>query len=216
VGTTNSRSLLPQYVTSLIQVTVRKTIGRYRFTESDREDLEQQIASEVIRRRSWFNPAKGKKKPFLARMVRNAIADIVAARKAPCRDYHREEGSLSQWMLVEADTHPFYNEWATGADLVTEQNVRRHRGTPSIDPEELGDLIIDMTDAATVLPDRLRRVYKHLKELGSAREVAKAMGRHRSSIYNAIKEIRSHFEEAGLGIYLPGPPSNPTDSTTRW
>jgi len=215
VGTINNRSPLPQYVTTLIGITVHRTIGRYRFTEFDREDLEQQIALEVIRRRPRFDPAKAQENTFLARVVRNAIADIIAARKADCRDYRREEASLSQWVLVEADTHPFYNGWVTGADLVTEQNARRHRGTPSSDPQELGDLIIDITAAAAALPNRLRNVYEQLKELGSAREVAKAMGRHRSSIYDAIKEIRKHFEEAGLESYLPEPAPNPTDSTTR-
>ena len=216
MDTTSNRNPLPQYVTTLIRITVHRTIGRYRFTESDRDDLEQQITLEVIRRRPRFDPAKAQENTFLARVVKHAIADIIAARKAACRDYRREEASLSQWVLVEGDSsHPFRNEWATGADLVTEQDARRHLGKPSIAPEELGDLIIDMSDAAAALPDRLRSVYEHLKELGSARKVAKATGCHHSTVYDAIKEIRKHFEEAGLESCLPGPAPNPTDPTTR-
>ena len=206
MGTTNNRSPLPQYVTTLIQITVHRTIGRYRFTESDQDDLEQQITLEVIRRRPAFDPTKAQENTFLARVVKNTIADIIAARKAACRDYRREEGSLSRWVLVEGDSsHPLHNEWATRGELVTEQDARLHLGKGSIDPEELGDLAIDLSDAAATLPDRLRNVYEHLRELGTVQDVANAMGLHRSSVYDAIKEIRTHCEEAGLGGYLPGP-----------
>ncbi len=206
MGNTNNRNPLPQYVTTLIQITARKTIGKYCLTESDRDDLEQQITLEVIRRRSKFDPAKAQEKTFLARVVKHAIADIIAARKAACRDYRREEGSLSQWVLVESHSDSFHNEWATGAELVTEQDARRHLSKSVSDPDELRDLAIDMSNAAATLPERLRNVCEHLKELGSAREVANAMGLHRSTIYEAIKEIRTHFEEAGLTSYLPESP----------
>ena len=207
MGNTNNRNPLPQYITTFIQITARKTIGKYRLTESDRDDLEQQITLEVIRRRSKFDPAKAKEATFLARVVEHAIADIIAARKADCRDYRREEGSLSQWVLVEGHLNLFHNStWSTGADLVTEQDARRHLGRSCIDPDELRDLAIDMSAAAATLPERLRRVYDQLKELGSARETANAMGLHRSTIYEAIKEIRKHFEEAGLASYLPESP----------
>ena len=52
-------------------------------------------------------------KTFLARLVKHAIADTLAARKAACRDYRREKAVLSQQILVTDNEHPFYKEWVS-------------------------------------------------------------------------------------------------------
>ena len=209
MSTANS-SPLPQYIRTLIQVTVKKMIGLHGFSKSDQEELEQQIAFEVIRRRSKFDPVKAQENTFLARLVKHAVADIIAVRKAGKRDYRREEGSLDQWMKDGAD------KWVWRGDTVTEESAGRRIGGPGALPEELRDLAIDMAAVATTLPDRLRTIYEHFKVCGSAQGVAQATGLHRSSVYDALAQIRQRFEEAGLDSYLPAPPANPTDSEIRW
>jgi len=215
VSTISSSTPLPQYIMTLIEVTVHRTVGRYHLTESDRDDLEQQIAMEVIRRRSKFDSEKAQENTFLARLVKHARSDILDARKAACRDYRREKAVLSQWVQLAESTHPFYNEWATRGELVTEQDVRSHRCGPSTAPEELRDLAIDLADAASRLSPRLREIFEHYAVLGSAREVAKATGLHHSSVYDALKQIKQHLEAAGLEVYLSKRRANPTDSDTR-
>jgi len=205
----NSRPL-PQYIRTLIQVTVRKTIGLYRFNRSDQEELEQQIAFEVIRRRSKFDPAKAQEKTFLARLVKHAVADIIAARKASNRDYRREDGSLDQWTKNSA------GKWVRVGDKETGRAVERRTGQPGVLPQELRDMAVDMADAAATLPERLREIYEQLKAHGSVEGVAQATGLHRSSIYDALEQIRKHFEDAGLDEYLPRPRTNPTDLGSRW
>jgi len=202
-------SPLPQYISTLIQVTVKKTIGLCGFNKSDQEELEQQIAFEVIRRRSKFDPTKAQEKTFLARLVKHAVADIIAARKAGNRDYRREEGSLDQWTKDGA------GEWARRGNTITEEAAGCRTGGAGASPEELRDLTIDMADAVATLPERLRQIYEHLKAHGSVQDVARATGLHRSSVYDALGQIRQRFEEAGLGGYLPRSRTNPTDSETR-
>ena len=207
----SSRIPLPQYITTLIQVTVQKTMGRYRLTESDRDDLEQQIALEILRRRSQFDPGKKVQvKTFLARLVEHAIADIIAARKAGCRDYRREDATLDEWVKDDA------GNWTRCCDTVTEDDAGRRVGRPCISRGDHHDLAIDLADAASSLSPRLREIFEHYAVLGSAREVAKATGLHHSSVCDAIKQIRTHFETAGLAIYLPMLRPNPTDRDTRW
>jgi len=200
---------LPQYINTLIEVTAKKMIGSSGFSKSDQEELEQQITLDVIRRRSRFDPAKALEKTFLARLVRHAAADIIAARKASNRDYRREEGSLDQW------TKDGDGKWVRRGDTITEETAAQRTGGPGALPEDLRDLAIDMAEAAAALPERLREIYEQFKAHGSAQGVAEATGLHRSSVYDALEQIRQHFEASGLGKYLPEPPANPTDSERR-
>jgi hypothetical protein len=82
--------------------------------------------------------------------------------------------------------------------------------------EELRDLAIDMADAAASLPGDLRGIYEHLKKLGSARAVARAMGLHHSIVCDAKEQIRRRFEAAGILAYLGKRRSTPTDRGPRW
>ena len=210
MGTIDSRTPLPQEITVLITSKARQLVGRYRLTESDQQEIEQTIALEVVRRRSTVSQARAKHMGFLICLVNHAVADIIAARKAACRDYGREEASLDQWVQDE------FGKWALRGETIPEQDARLHRGKPSIDPEELRDLIIDMSDAASRLSPRLREIFEQYAAQGSARKVAEATGRHHSSVCEAMQQIKRHFEKAGLEVYLPKPRRpNPTDSDTR-
>jgi len=215
VSPISSSTPLPPYIMTLIEVTVHRTVGRYRLTESDRDDLEQQIAMEVIRRRSKFDSKKAQENTFLARLVKHARYDILDARKAACRDYRREEAVLSQWVQLSESPHPAYNVWASRGELVTEQDVRSRRCGPSTDPEELRDLAIDLAEAASRLSPRHREIFEHYAILGSARDVADAIGLHHSSVCDALKQIKQHLATAGLEVYLSKRRANPTDSDTR-
>lgn len=209
MDTANNRTPLPQYITTLIQVTVQKTVGRYRLTESDRDDLEQQITMEVVRRRAKFDPGKVQENTFLARLATHAVADIIAARKAGNRDYRREEGSLDQWVQDDA------GDWTRRGDTVTEDDAGRRVGQPSTSRGDQHDLAIDLADAVSRLSPPLREVFEQYVAMGSARKVADATGPHHSTICEAIQQIKAHFETAGLAIYLPKARANPTVPDTR-
>ena len=84
-------------------------------------------------------------------------------------------------------------------------------------PEELRDLIIDMSDAVSKLSPHLREIFEQYAALRSARKVADATGRHHSTVCDALKQIKDQFEKAGLDAHLPKPRhSNPTESDARW
>lgn len=209
MSTISSSTPLPQYVMTLIEVTVHRTVGRYRLTESDRDDLKQQIAMEVVRRRAKFDGGRAQENTFLARLARNALADLIAARKASNRDYRREDGSLDAWQQDAS------GDWELRGETITEDDADRRLGRPGMPREELRDLAIDLADAASRLSPRLREIFEHYAVLGSAREVAKATGLHHSSVYDALKQVKQHFEVAGLDVYLSSRRANPTDSDAR-
>lgn len=189
----SNRAPFPQYLVTLIKVAAQKMLGKYRLSESDRKDLEQQLAMEVVRRRRKFDPSKAQENTFLSRLVNHAKADIIAARKASNRDYRREEGSLDQSRQ---------DDGTRLGDTLTEDDGNRRVGRPSSKPGILRDLTIDLRDAVSKLPPRLRIILGHYSVLGSARAVAKALGLHHSSVCDAMQQIRKHLTDAGLEDYV--------------
>ncbi len=206
----DSSTPLPQEITILITSKARRLVGRYRLTESDQQEIEQKIALEVVRRRSTVSHARAEHMGFLICLVNHAIADIIAARKAGRRDYRREEGSLDQWVRDDL------GNWALRGETITEEEAGRRIGRPGTSQEEQHDLRSDLRDAAATLPEGLREIYEHFEIEGSARGVGKAVGRHHSTVCDALKQIKEHFEKAGLDVYLPKPRRpDPTDPDAR-
>ena len=199
---------LPQRITALIQNTARRKVGLCRLTESDQEELEQQIAMEVIRRRPKFDSAtEVPEEAFLAQLVKNAAADIMAARHAASRDYRREEGSLDRWVEDES------GQMVRPADAVTEDAADLRFGRGGLSAEDLRDLKIDMMNAAAALPGHLREIFEHfVKAHGSVPLAAERAGVHRSTAYDLIAQIRQHFKAAGMEIYM----GSPTNLDDRW
>jgi len=205
----DSRTPLPQEITDLITSKAQRLVGHYKFTESDREEIEQRIALEVVRRRAKVDEARARNLAFLTTLVRHAEVDIIHARTAGNRDYRREDGSLDQWVQDAA------GGWELRGETITEDDAARRIGRPGTSGGDRHDLAIDLADAADRLSPRLREVFEQYAVLGSAREVAKALQRHPSSVCDALKQIKDHFEQAGLTIYLSKPRANPTVSDTR-
>ena len=205
----SSSTPLPQEITDLITSKAQRLVGHYRFTESDREEIEQQVALQVVRKRATVPEARARQMGFLITLVQHAVADIVAARKAGNRDYRREDASLDQWVQDAA------GGWELRGETVTEDDAARHVGRPDASRGDRHDLAIDLVDAADRLSPRLREIFEQYAVLGSPREVAKAIGVHHSTVYEALKQIKDHFEKAGLTIYLSKPRANPTVSDTR-
>ena len=203
MGIGNS-SPLPQYVSTLIKVTAARMKGKYRFTDSDLDDIEQTITLEVVRRRAKFDPARAQENTFLARLVSHATADIIEKRVASNRDFRREQGSLDQWVRDDL------GEWVRRGETITEGNARRHLGLSGLSEEEARDLAIDLRAVVAGLPQFLRAVCRHLMRCNTVQEAAGAAGVHRSTVYEAIHQIRTAFVRAGLEQYLPPDVPNPT------
>jgi len=209
VSPISSSTPLPQEITRLITSKAERLVGHYRFTESDREEIEQQIALQVVRKRATVPEARAQHLGFLITLVQHAVADIIEARKASNRDYRREDGSLDQWSQDAS------GEWELRGETITEDDAARRVGRPSMSGGDQHDLAMDLADAASRLAPQLREIFEKYAELGSPRKVAKAVGVHHSTVYEALKQIKEHFLAAGLTIYLPQSRANPTDFGTR-
>ena len=63
--------------------------GKYGFSDEDLRDLEQELLLRLWQQRRHFNPRRGKWSTFCNNVYGNHIRNIIAHRRAACRDYRK-------------------------------------------------------------------------------------------------------------------------------
>ena len=179
-----------QYAGRIIGHRVRKLLGRAGLTKGDREDLEQQLMCDVLRRLRRFDPSRGAIGTFIARIVERHIAIILRDRRAPIRDYRRNACSLNDDLTGED------GETVERADAIDAQVNR-----PGRSDEDRSQLILDVHQVVDGLPEDLRTLCVRLKTQ-TVTEISIQTGMPRTTLYDAIRRIRGHFEAAGMDGYL--------------
>ncbi|MCG3180466.1 MAG: hypothetical protein BIFFINMI_02827 [Phycisphaerae bacterium] len=192
------RNSLPQWLTNLIKAKARQLVGKHRFSRFDVGDIEQDILCEVVQRRQRVDAFRGDHPGFLICLVNHAVASIIERRTAAARDYRREDGSLDRWTLDAG-------RWVRQVDTVTEDATDRRTGQVSQDRQVRCELELDVAAVIAGLPPNLQEVCRHLMTRQGVTEAADAAGLHRSSVYDAIGQIREHFRAAGLDFYCGDP-----------
>jgi RNA polymerase sigma-70 factor, ECF subfamily len=180
---------------NLIRHKARQLVGTYGFTEADRDDLEQELRVDLLRRIGKYNPAKAKLSTFTARIVEHCIATIIEARKAAKRDYRECDCSLNDPVTFEDG-----DEGELGDTVACETYLRR------LSPASGAH--INRRDMAIDLAAVLRRLNREQQLLCSllrehtVLEISEICQIPRGTLYDRIKEIRIVFEDAALGDYV--------------
>ena len=78
-----------EYGEWLIRHKARQLVGREGFTESDREDLEQELRTDLLLRLPKYDAERASRKTYIARLVDHKVATIIEARRAAKRDWRR-------------------------------------------------------------------------------------------------------------------------------
>ena len=188
---------LGEYAARLIQFKAQQLIGRYGFTRSDREDIEQELRTDLVGRLRQFDSKRSQRNTFIARLVEHKVASIIEHRKAGMRDFAREERSLDTWVNVDD------GGWEQFGDMLTEEEALKRQGRARRSKEELRDLILDVRSVVDELADDDRALCLLLFDVGSVSEASRTSGIPRSTIYEARDRIQRRFERAGLQDYLP-------------
>lgn len=179
-----------EYAGRIIGHRVRKLLGRAGLTKGDREDLEQQLMCDVLRRLRRFDPSRGAIGTFIARVVERHIAIILRDRRAPIRDYRRNACSLNEDVIGED------GETVERGDTIDAQVNR-----PGRSDEDLGQLVLDVRQVIGGLPEDLRALCVRLKTQ-TVTEISLQTGTPRTTLYDAIRRIRDHFVAADMDGYL--------------
>ena len=178
---------LGTYAAKLIRRKGRELARSYGFTDADRQDFEQEAATQLWLAERRYDESRSGPKTFATRVVNNKLASVLQERKAAKRSPPRKPVRPR----LDVDPEEEHSEVVDTSDMLGKERRRRS--------DEF--LQLDLKRLITDLPDKERELCCRLLH-GSISEVSRDTGTPRSSLYDAIASIRQHFERAGLRRYL--------------
>ncbi|GHE00979.1 hypothetical protein U879_13435 [Defluviimonas sp. 20V17] len=161
----------------------------------DAEDIEQELRLDLIRRARNFDPAKSSFDTFADRIVANRVATLASATAAM-----RAERAM---LCIDAPVGDD-NEGLTLSDVLPE--------AAALDPVDAFSLAHgpglrgDVGRLLAALCPATRQVAMAVSQL-SISEAARALGVHRSTIYERLSRIREIATEMGLDGYFEAAPT---------
>jgi len=174
----------------VIQHKAKQLVGHYGFTVSDREDLEQELMLDLLKRLPQFDPKQANRKTFVDRVITHGVASLIACQKAKMRDYRRNGGSLNEKVdSPEGDR-------VERADLLEAETYQ-----PGRPDEEVCLLKLDVQAIVARLPDELGVLVISLGTR-SVTEIAREMGIPRNVLCKRIEKLRQSFGNAAMRKYL--------------
>jgi RNA polymerase sigma-70 factor, ECF subfamily len=179
-----------RYAECIIRDRVSRLIGHAGFTEEDREDLQQELMSDVLDGLKLFNPACGTIGTFLARLVERRILTRTRNRRASKRNFRRNGPSLNEEIQdANGDTVEL-------AETIDTQTVH-----PGHTDTELLQLATDLKRVLADLPEDERNLCLRLKTQ-SVREISAETGISVATLYGKIASIRRRLKKAGMAGYF--------------
>ncbi len=179
-------------IKDIVRRKARQLKGKYGFTSSDVEDLEQDFFREVLDRIQNHDSNKAKLRTFVSRIVDHKIANVIRYRKQQKRDYRREACSINDTVSDDC-----------GATIARHETLSKDRRRPHLDGNtNQQDLSIDLSDAIESLQDELRELLELLR-IGTTSNAARELGVPRSTLYDKrLAKLRDVLAEKNLDEYL--------------
>lgn len=195
MGSINHCEGIDEYAVQIIKFKAKQLVGRVGLTDSDREDLEQEMILDLLQRLPKYNPDRAQRNTFIARVVEHKIATIIEARKAGLRDYRLCNCSLNE-RLEDGEGGSVER-----IEIIDQEDYLRLTAGLSRSTAELRDLSFDVRQAIEKLPPELRELCQRLG-VDTVTELSRDTGVPRGTIYESLKKLRAILEVAGLKDYL--------------
>ena len=183
------------YAIEIIRFKARQLVGQAGFTVADRDDLEQELILDLLRRLPKYDPQRGKLTTFIARVIEHKIANLITAQRARKRDYRRSTCSLNEPLKGEDDCTVERAETLDQDDYLLRVGVEPKAG------EDLRALALDVAAVVDSLPPELGELCRRLGT-ETISEISRDTGVSHATLYKSIHRLREIFEDAGLKDYL--------------
>lgn len=154
----------------------------------DKEDIEQELMLDLLRRRDRFDPDRASFDTFADRVVTNRVASLTAST----HKLRAERITISLDFVVANDDED------EGASLI--DKLDELENPYALDELKIG-LARDVARFLGDLPPVLQR-YVAILAADNVCEAAREAGLHRSTIYERKQQIRQAAEDWGLAEYL--------------
>lgn len=182
----NQYNCFGNYISRLISVKAHKLIGVAGFTELDKEDIEQELILDVIKRLKYYNPAIAKKETFIRHIVDNRIVSLIHERTSKSKDFRNCQKSLNDSIgSIEDDDD------CEMLENTTYEGFIRYWSGETLENESI-DQMIDIERLVEKLPPDLRVLYDNLL-FKPIIEIAQEVGVHRTTLYKRLKKLRKWF-----------------------
>lgn len=192
----HSQYELTKYEMDMIRIKANQLSRTSGFTAHDVEDIQQELALELIRRLPMFNPAKARRTTFASMVVRNRIRNLVRDRNAEMRDPRLNGPSLNEI------THTKEGEEIELIEMVSQDEADIVNGNRTTRPDEGVALRVDVGNVLARLPRHLRQAADLLSRM-SVTDAADALGMPRTSFRKQrVRHLREAF--AHLAPYIGG------------
>ncbi len=184
-----------EYAVWIIKHKARQLIGSAGFTESDREDLEQEMMLDLLRRLPKYDSSKAQRNTFITCIVEHRVSTIIEERLAGKQDWRLCTASMNDRLDLNEDGS------VERLEVYDMDEYLRQTGRFSRTPSECLELSIDLGCAIASLPPELRVLCERLKT-ESVTEISRDTGIPRGTLYGWIKKIRILFKNMKLRDYL--------------
>ena len=184
------------YAVEIIRFKARQLVGQAGFTVADRDDLEQELILDLLRRLPKYDPSRAKLNTFIARVVEHKIATLIEKQTAHKRDYRRCPCSLNERFEEEEEGRSVER-----AETLDQEDYLLRIGVEPRAAEELRALALDVPAVVEALPSELGELCRRLKA-ESVTEISRDTGVPRATLYQSVTKLREIFEDAGLKDYL--------------
>lgn len=183
---------------SLVKKKARKLIGKFGITESNVEDLEQELFLHIfLKKKGGSSKAQVRHqgKSVMAQILDNRVRDIIEKAQTKKREgdlksdsLHRELGQSEEGdsMTYEDVLSEDKALWRIGRKRLVDEQETRHA----------------LHSTLGKLSPFQRKVCRLLLKHQKISNVAKALGMKRPTLYLEIERIREIFDEEGLGEYI--------------
>lgn len=189
-----SHELSSGFAVRCIRRKAKQLVGRAGLTNSDRDDLEQDLTVKLLEAFSKFDPDIADWKAFVKTVVERHAANLLREQRAEKRSASRQS---SLHTIVD---HDEFGIPTTLGDSFTEHEHDARTGADSRGDIDLLELREDVATVIASLPEDLREICDRLKHDG-ARQVARDLNMPQTTICRRIETIREHFEAAGFDFF---------------
>ena len=178
-------------VQKLIKYKAQRMIGKAGLTQSDIDDITQELWLDIIRRLPRFRPDRAQRNTYVSRLIDHQLATILRHRRTAMRDCRRCS-SLNEPVK--------FGQTTERADLI-DQNVHARRTGSNCQTDEDTDLASDIRAIMAKMPPQMQELCQRLIT-DSQSAIARDIGVPRTTLQEKIEKIRRRFENGGLRIYL--------------